>query len=33
VIGVRVNGRKQLCSLWVEFKDKTLGFSPDEMVD
>ncbi|MGC2211490.1 MAG: hypothetical protein WA532_15395 [Candidatus Korobacteraceae bacterium] len=33
VVGVRVNGRKELCSLWVEFKDKTLGFSPDEMVD
>ncbi len=33
VIGVRVNRRKQLCSVRVEFKDKTLGFSPDEMVD
>jgi hypothetical protein len=33
VIGVRVNGRKQLCSVRVEFKDKTLGFSPDEMVE
>ncbi len=32
VIGVRVNGRKELCSVRVEFKDKTLGFSPDEMV-
>jgi hypothetical protein len=32
VIGVRVNGRKDLCSVRVEFKDKTLGFSPDEMV-
>jgi hypothetical protein len=32
VIGVRVNDRKQLCSVRVEFKDKTLGFSPDEMV-
>lgn len=33
VVGVRVNDRKQLCSVWVEFKDKTLGFSPDEMVE
>ena len=33
VIGVRVNQRKTLCSVWVEFKDKTLGFSPDEMVE
>jgi hypothetical protein len=33
VIGVRVNERKQLCSVRVEFKDKTLGFSPDEMVE
>lgn len=33
VIGVRVNGRKQLCSVRVEIKDKTLGFSPDEMVE
>jgi len=33
VIGVRVNQRKRLCSVRVEFKDKTLGFSPDEMVD
>jgi hypothetical protein len=33
VVGVRVNGRKQLCSLRVEFKDKTLGFSPDQMVE
>ena len=33
VIGVRVNERKELCSVRVEFKDKTLGFSPDEMVD
>jgi hypothetical protein len=33
VIGVRVNQRKELCSVWVEFKDKTLGFSPDEMVE
>lgn len=33
VIGVRVNQRKQLCSVRVEFKDKTLGFSPDEMVE
>jgi hypothetical protein len=33
VIGVRVNGRKDLCSLWVEFKDKSLGFSPDQMVE
>ena len=33
VIGVRVNQRKELCSIRVEFKDKTLGFSPDEMVE
>jgi hypothetical protein len=33
VVGVRVNERKQLCSVRVEFKDKTLGFSPDEMVE
>jgi hypothetical protein len=33
VIGVRVNQRKSLCSVRVEFKDKTLGFSPDEMVE
>jgi hypothetical protein len=33
VVGVRVNDRKQLCSVRVEFKDKTLGFSPDEMVE
>jgi hypothetical protein len=33
VIGVRINHRKELCSLWVEFKDKTLSFSPDQMVD
>jgi hypothetical protein len=33
VIGVRVNERKTLCSVRVEFKDKTLGFSPDEMVE
>ncbi len=33
VVGVRVNERKKLCSVRVEFKDKTLGFSPDEMVD
>jgi hypothetical protein len=33
VIGVRVNQRKKLCSVRVEFKDKTLGFSPDEMVE
>jgi hypothetical protein len=33
VIGVRVNERKQLCSVRVELKDKTLGFSPDEMVE
>jgi hypothetical protein len=33
VIGVRVNERKGLCSVRVEFKDKTLGFSPDEMVE
>jgi hypothetical protein len=33
VIGVRVNNRKTLCSVRVEFKDKTLGFSPDEMVE
>ena len=33
VIGVRVNERKKLCSVRVEFKDKTLGFSPDEMVE
>ena len=33
VIGVRVNDRKQLCSVRVELKDKTLGFSPDEMVE
>ncbi len=33
VIGIRVNQRKQLCSVRVEFKDKTLGFSPDEMVE
>jgi hypothetical protein len=32
VIGVRVNGRKDLCSVRVEFKDKSMGFSPDEMV-
>jgi len=32
VVGVRVNDRKDLCSVRVEFKDKTLGFSPDEMV-
>ena len=32
VVGVRVNGRKELCSVRVEFKDKTLGFSPDQMV-
>ncbi len=32
VIGVRVNQRKELCSVRVELKDKTLGFSPDEMV-
>ena len=33
VIGVRVNQRKQLCSVRVEIKEKTLGFSPDEMVE
>lgn len=33
VIGVRINHRAQLCSLWVEFKDGTLSFSPDEMVE
>ena len=33
VIGVRVNERKALCSVRVEIKDKTLGFSPDEMVE
>ena len=33
VIGVRVNQRKRLCSVRVEVKDKTLGFSPDEMVE
>jgi hypothetical protein len=33
VVGVRVNERKKLCSVRVEFKDKTLGFSPDEMVE
>jgi hypothetical protein len=33
VVGIRVNDRKKLCSVRVEFKDKTLGFSPDEMVD
>jgi hypothetical protein len=33
VVGVRVNERKELCSVRVEFKDKTLGFSPDEMVE
>jgi hypothetical protein len=33
VIGVRVNERKKLCSVRVELKDKTLGFSPDEMVE
>jgi hypothetical protein len=33
VIGIRVNERKKLCSVRVEFKDKTLGFSPDEMVE
>jgi disulfide bond formation protein DsbB len=33
VIGVRVNQRKQLCSVRVELKDKTMGFSPDEMVE
>ena len=33
VIGVRVNDRKKLCSVRVEFKDKSLGFSPDEMVE
>ena len=32
VVGIRVNQRKELCSIRVEFKDKTLGFSPDEMV-
>jgi hypothetical protein len=32
VIGVRVNQRKELCSVRVELKDKTLGFSPDQMV-
>jgi hypothetical protein len=33
VVGVRINERKKLCSVRVEFKDKTLGFSPDEMVE
>jgi hypothetical protein len=33
VVGVRVNERKKLCSVRVEFSDKTLGFSPDEMVE
>lgn len=33
VVGVRVNERKKLCSVRVEIKDKTLGFSPDEMVE
>jgi len=33
VVGVRVNQRKELCSIRVEIKDKTLGFSPDEMVE
>jgi len=33
VIGVRVNQRKKLCSVRVDLKDKTLGFSPDEMVE
>jgi hypothetical protein len=33
VVGIRVNERKKLCSVRVEFKDKTLGFSPDEMVE
>lgn len=33
VIGVRVNQRKELCSVRVEMKDKTMGFSPDEMVE
>jgi hypothetical protein len=33
VVGVRVNQRKGLCSVRVEFKDKSLGFSPDEMVE
>ncbi|HVJ04765.1 MAG TPA: hypothetical protein VM578_03750 [Candidatus Saccharimonadales bacterium] len=33
VVGIRVNERKKLCSVRVELKDKTLGFSPDEMVD
>jgi hypothetical protein len=33
VIGVRLNQRKELCSVRVEIKDKTLGFSPDEMVE
>lgn len=33
VIGVRVNDRRDLCSLWVEFKDQSLGFSPDQMVE
>ena len=33
VIGVRVNERKKLCSVWVEFKDKTLGFSPNEIAE
>jgi hypothetical protein len=32
VVGVRVNGHKDLCSVWVEFSDMTLGFSPDQMV-
>jgi hypothetical protein len=33
VVGVRVNERKKLCSVRVEFSDKTLGSSPDEMVE
>lgn len=33
VIGVRINERKKLCSIRVEFKDKTLGFSPDEIAE
>jgi len=33
VVGVRVNDRKSLCSVRVEFNDGTLGFSPDEMVE
>lgn len=32
-VGVRVNERKTLCTIRVEIKDKTMGFSPDDMVE